>query len=426
MATTQYKKPSHHNQKSSHQENQVKIKVQTMKQTEIGWIPEDWEVASIKDMSRTFSGGTPSTENVNYYRGNINWISSGELNQKHIKKTDGKISESGLNNSSAKLVEKDTLLIAMYGATAGVVAITGIKGAINQAVLAIINEQSISNNIFLYNYLELKKDWILITYTQGGQPNLNQDIIKNLQIPLPPLPEQEAIATALSDCDAWIDSLEAVLAKKRLIKQGAMQELLTPKKDWEVKKLGEVASYRRGSFPQPYGLDKWYDNTNGMPFIQVFDVAKNRKLKNETKSKISALAQPMSVFVPKGTIVLTIQGSIGRIALIQYDAYCDRTLLIFQKIDNCLEKFFFLLQVEQIFEMEKEKAPGGTIKTITKEALSDFVISFPKSLTEQTRIATILSDMDAEIEALERKLEKARQIKQGMMQELLTGRVRLV
>ncbi|MBA5628218.1 restriction endonuclease subunit S [Moheibacter sp. BDHS18] len=245
-------------------------------------------------------------------------------------------------------------------------------------------------------------------------------------VPLPPLAEQEAIAAALSDADAWVESLEQLIAKKRLIKQGAMQTLLTPKDDWEVKKLGEVASYRRGSFPQPYGLDKWYDDTNGMPFIQVFDVAKNRKLKIDTKRKVSELAQPMSVFVPKGTIVLTIQGSIGRIALTQYDAYCDRTLLIFEKIDSSLYKFYFLLAVEQIFEIEKEKAPGGTIKTITKEALSDFKITYPKSLSEQERIARILSDMDAELEALEQQLAKARQIKQGMMQELLTGRTRLV
>ena len=133
----------------------------------------------------------------------------------------------------------------------------------------------------------------------------------------------------------------------------------------------------------------------------------------------------MSVFVPKESIVLTLQGSIGRIALTQYDAYCDRTLLIFESIDSALDKFFFLLVVEQLFEIEKEKAPGGTIKTITKEALSDFDIGFPSSLSEQTRIATILSDMDAELEALEQQLHKARQIKQGMMQELLTGRVRL-
>ena len=250
-------------------------------------------------------------------------------------------------------------------------------------------------------------------------------ILRSTKFVCPPLPEQEAIAGALTDADAWIESLEQLIAKKRLIKQGAMQELLTPKEGWEVKKLGEIAKYRRGSFPQPYGLDKWYDDTNGMPFIQVFDVGKNRKLKLETKRKISKLAQAMSVFVPKESIVLTLQGSIGRIALTQYDAYCDRTLLIFESIDYALDKFFFLLVVEQLFEIEKEKAPGGTIKTITKEALSDFDIGFPSSLSEQTRIATILSDMDAELEALEQQLHKARQIKQGMMQELLTGKIRL-
>lgn len=250
--------------------------------------------------------------------------------------------------------------------------------------------------------------------------------LKKIQIPLPPTKEEQtAIATALNDADKLIIELEKLIAKKKMVKQGAMQELLRPKEGWEVKTLVEVSKFRRGTFPQPYGLDKWYDDNSGFPFVQVFDVDDNMKLKNETKRRISSEAQKLSLFIKKGSIILTIQGSIGRIAITQYDAYMDRTLLLFQDYLVPLNKYFFMLLVHLLFEREKQKAPGGTIKTITKEALSSFPISFP-SIDEQNKIAKILSDMDSEIESLEKKLNKYKMIKQGMMQNLLTGKIRLV
>jgi type I restriction enzyme, S subunit len=222
-----------------------------------------------------------------------------------------------------------------------------------------------------------------------------------------------------------ISSLEKLIAKKRYIKQGAMQNLLQPKEGWETKTLKELAKYRRGSFPQPYGLDKWYDDTNGYPFVQVFDVDDNFRLKSETKRKISKEAQEMSVYIEKGSVIITLQGSIGRIAITQYDAYVDRTLLFFESFLVPFDKFFFMLSIFRLFELEKEKAPGGIIKTITKEALSGFKISYPK-IEEQSEIATMLFDMDSEITALETKLEKYKKVKLGMMQNLLTGKIRLV
>lgn len=391
---------------------------QGYKQTEIGVIPEDWEVLKIANLVN-FDNGL-AHEGIENENGDFIVI-----NSKFIS-TEGKVVRK-VTKQLKPLVVNDICIVMSDIPNGKALAKCYLVEKNNTYTLnqRIGRIEPIKDYPKFFYYVLNRNKYYLSFDSGSGQTNLRKNEVLDCVIPLPPLREQEAIATALSDADAWIESLEHLIAKKRLIKQGAMQELLTPKEEWEVKKLGEVASYRRGSFPQPYGLDKWYDDTNGMPFIQVFDVAKNRKLKSDTKRKISDLAQPMSVFVPKGTIVLTIQGSIGRIALTQYDAYCDRTLLIFEKIDSGLDKFYFLLSVEQIFEIEKEKAPGGTIKTITKEALSDFEIKYPKSLSEQERIATILSDMDAELEALEQQLDKARQIKQGMMQELLTGRIRL-
>jgi len=138
----------------------------------------------------------------------------------------------------------------------------------------------------------------------------------------------------------------------------------------EWKSLGEVANYRRGSFPQPYGESKWYDGEDAMPFVQVADVTKNMKLVNNTKRKISTLAQPKSIFVPKGRVLVTLQGSIGRVAITQYDSYVDRTLGIFESYKVEINKKYFAYQLEAKFKIESANARGSTIKTITKEEFS--------------------------------------------------------
>jgi len=158
--------------------------------------------------------------------------------------------------------------------------------------------------------------------------------------------------------------------------------------------LGEVAEYRRGSFPQPYGEKKWYGGDGAMPFVQVVDVGENMRLVEDTKNKISKLAQLRSVFVPINTVIVTLQGSIGRVAITQYDSYVDRTLAIFEKIKMEINKKYFAYQLQRKFGKEKEKARGSTIKTITKEEFTKFTIPIP-SLQEQERIVAILDKFDA-------------------------------
>ena len=285
---------------------------------------------------------------------------------------------------------------------------------------------NIDERFFYYILMSSYFDIFLSKITAGSTiTHLYQKDFSTFNFILPPRFEQNAIAQVLSDTDLYIKSLQKLIEKKKSIKQGAMQDLLKPKDGWETKTIKEVATYRRGSFPQPYGLDKWYDDISGFPFVQVFDVDDNNRLKDETKRYISKAAQQMSVFVKKGSIILTIQGSIGRIALTQYDAYVDRTLLIFESFKIPFNSFFFMISIWRIFEIEKELAPGGIIKTITKEALSSFKISYPK-IIEQERIAQILSDIDIEVHALEEKLKKAKSIKDGMLQNLLTGKIRLI
>jgi len=394
--------------------------VEEFKNTDAGIIPLDWQVLKLSIIS-DFENGKAHEQFIDdkgdYIVVNSKFISTegnvkkfSKINLSPLLKGNIVIVMSDIPNGKALakcfLVERDNLY------------------TLNQRIGCIKPYVDIDNDYLFY---KLNRNKYFLSFDSGaGQTNLKKNEILDCPVALPPTKaEQTAIATVLNDTDALITQLEKLIAKKRNIKQGAMQELLKPKDGWKVKTLREMALFRRGSFPQPYGLPEWYDDENGMPFVQVFDVDGNMKLKETTKQKISDLAKSKSVFVEKGTVILTIQGSIGRIAITQYDSYLDRTLLIFTNYLIPMDKVFFMYMVFQLFQIEKQRAPGGTIKTITKDKLSEFEIHYPK-INEQEKIAKIISDMDSEIEALEKKLEKYKMLKQGMMQNLLTGKIRLI
>ena len=160
----------------------------------------------------------------------------------------------------------------------------------------------------------------------------------------------------------------------------------------EWKKLDDIVEFRRGSFPQPYGNSKWYDGEGSMPFVQVADVSDNGfYLNGDTKQKISKLAQPKSIFVEAGTVIVTLQGTIGRVAITQYDCYVDRTLAIFTNYKENINKKYFAYQLKSKFDLEKKYARGSTLKTITKEEFSKFEIPIPP-LHIQSEIVRILDN----------------------------------
>ncbi|WQV29798.1 restriction endonuclease subunit S [Helicobacter pylori] len=264
-----------------------------------------------------------------------------------------------------------------------------------------------------------------------GVPSLTKMIISNIEIPLPPLNEQIAIANILSDVDRYLYNLDALILKKEGVKKALSFELLSQRKRlkgfnqaWQKVRLGTY-KYRRGSFPQPYGNPQWYSD-NGMPFVQVYDVGENFKLTQKTKQKISKIAQPMSVFVPKNSVIITLQGTIGRVALTQYDCYCDRTILIFDNNTlNDVNKYFFVLSLFTKFEEEKRKADGSIIKTITKQTLKDFEILLPP-LDEQAAIANILSGLDHEIISLKNKKRQFENIKKALNHNLMSAKIRVL
>jgi type I restriction enzyme, S subunit len=182
--------------------------------------------------------------------------------------------------------------------------------------------------------------------------------------------------------------------------------------DVEWKTLDEVASFRRGSFPQPYGNSEWYDGKGDMPFVQVADVADfGFVLHKNTKQRISRLAQPKSVFVKTGTVIVSLQGTIGRVAITQYDCFVDRTLAIFTSYKEEINKKYFAHQLRAKFEKEKEYARGSTLKTITKEEFSKFQIPIPP-LAEQVRIVAILDKFDTLTHSISEGLPREIELRQ--------------
>lgn len=185
-----------------------------------------WEKKKLGDICDTFSGGTPSRSHPEYFNGDIPWIKSGELNQENIYETEEFLTKKGIESSSAKMVKKGTLLIAMYGATAGVLAVSHIDAAINQAILALIPNIDI-NPFYLKSTIANQIDVAVHRLVQGGQPNFNASIINAFELTLPTLPEQKAIADVLSAVDEEISLLQKDLKQEKLKKKSLMQLLLT-------------------------------------------------------------------------------------------------------------------------------------------------------------------------------------------------------
>lgn len=189
---------------------------------------EEWVEKKIGEVCNTASGGTPSRSNPNYYTGKIKWFTTTELNDGWLLDSIEHISEEAIRNSSAKIFKEGTLLMAMYGATIGKLGILSSEAATNQACCAFESKEM--DIIFLFYFLFAKRQQILSLGAGAGQPNISQQIIKNIPINIPPIKEQHAIADILTSMDDEISLLESERAKYEQIRSGMMEELLTGKK----------------------------------------------------------------------------------------------------------------------------------------------------------------------------------------------------
>lgn len=390
--------------------------------TEVGWIPKDWEVVNLDEVAKIVRGGSPRPiENfLTLSPTGVNWIKIGDVSvgAKYISSTDEKISPYGVAYSR-EVSEGDFLL--SNSMSFGRPYILKISGCIHDGWLAIQKYHQVFDTDFLYYLLSSETTLRQYQTLAAGSTvlNLNKEIVKSICVFVPPKAEQTAIAKVLSDMDALIEAQEQLIAKKRAIKQGATQELLTPKEGWEVKRLGEIGIITTGGTPTTNIRTYWGGQ---IPWITPTDISRRKDIK-DSERKLTQSGVNQIRLLKENTLLVTCIASIGKNAILRVSGACNQQINALTPADGYYVDFLYYL-----IEYKKGQLIGGAGVTATlilsKNEFSLMKFMFP-TYNEQTRIAKILSDMDAEIDQLESQLSKYRQLKAGMMQDLLTGRKRL-
>lgn len=306
---------------------------------------------------------------------------------------------------------------------------------INQHVALVRFDPSRISSKFLCYFLASEKPQRLFRATtdQGAKAGMSLTGVRRIKAVLPPLPEQNAIAEALSDSDSLIESLVQLIDKKRQIKLGAMQELLTGNKrlpefrgHWKGRELQELADIRSGGTPSTSQPQFWDGDVVWCTPTDITALRGRKYLQDSGRKITQAGVQNSSAeMIPARSIVMTSRATIGECAINVCPVTTNqgfKNLVPHEDVD--VEFLYYLLQIQK--KALVRLSGGSTFLEIGKAQLATFSVRMPLDKQEQVAIAAILADMDNELSILEDKLAKARVVKQGMMQELLTGRIRLV
>lgn len=408
------------------------------KQTEVGVIPEDWDSVSAGDACVKIQDGThfsPKVGGTDYLYVTSKNIRFGYLDLSNAESIDMVQHEAIYRRCDVK---QGDLLLTKDGANTGNAAINTVQtefSLLSSVAFLRFDPKRYSAVYFLQQVLSHSGQRRVQDAMSGNAiTRLTLEKIKNLRFPVPPtLAEQQAIAEALSDADALIESLDQLLAKKRQIKQGAMQELLTGQKrlpgfsgEWITKPLSELASIRSGGTPSTLRPEYWDGDVLWCTPTDITALAGHKYL-SDTSRKISVagLNASSAEVIPPKSIVMTSRATIGECAINLVPLATNQGFKNFVALDTVDAEFLYYLLTTQKQGFISLCA-GSTFLEIGKTQLTGYEVTIPPARDEQTAIATVLSDLDAEIATLEARLAKARLLKQGMMQELLTGRIRLV
>lgn len=410
-------------------------------------LPEGWIWTTIGEIGIISSGGTPDRNNYNFFKGEIPWIKSGELNQGVIYKSEEHISEDALSNSSAKILPPKTLLIALYGATVGKLAILGISAATNQAIAGIISPTI--DSLFLYYYFNKNRDKLLSQRKGGAQPNISQNVIREFPLPLPPLPEQQRIVTKIEELFSELDHAEEGLKKaqkqlkiyRQALLKSAFEGKLTEKwreendylknNSWEHVTIKECSKFI-GSGSTPKGGRSIY-LSEGIPFIRSQNIHVNSFLQNDLVFISKEIDENMSrTKTQPYDVLLNITGaSIGRSAYIPdklpVGNVNQHVCIIRVSAEKVFYKYltFYLNSPEAQIIINRINS-GATREALTLSQIKDFV--FPLCLLdEQYQIVQELESKFTLIENLEisinEGLQKTKVFRQAILKKAFEGKL---
>jgi type I restriction enzyme, S subunit len=402
------------------------------KQTEGSIVPGNWSVHALKELADIHRGASPRPiDNPIWYdqSSNVGWVRISDVtasNGKHLLSTRDYLSESGIERS--RYLPSGSLIMSIC-ATVGMPVITQIDACIHDGFVGFTRLRNVDQTFLYYKLKELEPAFKSMGQT-GSQNNLNSDLVRNCLVELPPLAEQIAIATALSDVDTLLNSLDALIAKKRSIKQGAMQELLAPKETDEVRLLVAVSSLKgrigwQGLTTAEYLPSGDYGLVTGTDFV-------DGKINWEKCHFVDKprYDQDTNIQLQIEDVLVTKDGTIGKVAYVDHLPFPTTlnsgVFVLRPKNEGYLPLYLYYVLNSKIFgDFLSQLQAGSTINHLYQKDFVNFNFCAPP-FEEQRAIANILSDMDAEINALEQQREKTQCLKQGMMQELLTGKTRLI
>jgi|SRR5690625_338845 len=404
------------------------------KKTAVGIIPEEWEVKEISNIGSVITGSTPKTSVSEYYNGTELFVSPSDIQgNTYVKKTEKTLSELGIKQG--RIIPKNSILFVCIGSTIGKVTISGKKLITNQQINSIIPNKKI-HYYFLFNILKHRARRIKLLAANQAVPILNKTEFSKIKLPIPPLPEQKAIADCLSTWDRGIEKLAALIDAKKEQKKGLMQRLLTGSLrlrsatgepfdgEWKKMIVNELADVYDGTHQTPNYVDE------GIPFYSVehltADNFENTKfISNEVFQK-----ENKRVKLEKGDVLMTRIGDIGTSKYVDWkvNASFYVTLVVFKKKIKDIDFRFFHYFISSDFfqkELYRNTLHVAFPKKINLGDIRLCNVLLPPS-EEQTAIAQVLTTADREIELLEQKLEAMKEQKKGLMQVLLTGEKRLV
>lgn len=407
------------------------------KQTEVGAIPEDWAVSPLGRLVTSVEYGSSAKSSS---KGSMPVLRMGNLQGGKIDWNDLVYTDDEREIAKYALCSGDVLFnrtntIDLVGKTS---IYRGEQPAIFAGYLIRLKTKSDLLDSRFLNYTlntELAKKYSLkVLSIAVGQANINGQKLRTYPIPHPPTTvEQSAIASALSDVDALLSRLDALIAKKRDIKQAAMQQLLTGKTrlpgfegEWTVKRLDQLANIRSGGTPSTT-VSRFWDG--GIPWCTPTDITRlgGGKYLLDTSRQITSegLSNSSAELIPANSVVMTSRATIGECAINLKPVTTNQGFKNFVPFEDTDVNFlYYLLQTQK--QGFIRLCAGSTFLEIGKTQLAAYKVHLPSTKAEQTAIAEVLSDMDAELAALEARRDKTRLLKQGMMQELLTGKTRLV
>jgi len=396
-------------------------------------VSKEWPIKPISTFAKTSAGGTPSKAKKEFYEnGSIPWLLSGEVSNPNITEATNFITEAGLKGSSAKIFPKDSVLVAMYGATAGEVGILRIEAATNQAVCAILpSDRHVPK--YLYYYLLHAKPSLVAQAVGNAQPNISQQKIKALAVPLPPLDEQRKIVAILDEAFEGIDraraNVEANAQDAYMLFTTSVEEIISPEaNEWTTGPLSTmVGPVSTGPFGSLLHKSDYVENE--IPLVNPANII-NGKITPDLRKTVSrdTLKKLSSYVLEKDDIVVGRRGEMGRCAVVTADQagwLCGTGSFFIRPNKNIAPKLVAYLLRSPSFVRKLELAStGATMANLSNRVLGELQISLPAQAIQE-RLLDQIAELEDKSFSLSRimleKLKALSNLRQSLLQKAFAG-----